>query len=211
MLVSGSFLNQEPKKTIEKFDKSNIDYVHVDIADGKFVSEKSYTISEVIKYSSYTNKPLDIHLMVSNPVKYIDELSILNVAYMTFHFEAVKNHKEIIEHIKNNGIRAGISIKPETSVLKIFPLLPYLDMVLIMSINPGKSGQKFIESVLYKIEVLRREIDEKGYKTIISIDGGINEESFPKVKEKGVDMVVCTSYLLDGDIESKVRFLKNKY
>ncbi len=208
MLVSGSFLNHNPKETIGKFDKSSVNYVHVDIADGKFVSEKSYTISEVLKYSTYTSKPLDIHLMVNNPIKYIDELSILNVAYMTFHFEAVKNPLEVIEHIKNNGIRAGISIKPDTSVSGIFSLLPHLDLVLIMSVEPGKSGQKFMESVLYKIEVLRKEIDEKGYKTIISVDGGINEETFPLVKEKGVDMVVSTSYLLDGDIESKIRMFR---
>lgn len=209
MLISGSFLNQNPKSTIEKFDKSSIDYVHVDIADGKFVSEKSYTIGEVIKYSNYTSKPLDIHLMVSNPLKYIDELSILNVAYITFHLEAVKNPIQIIDHIKNKGLKVGISIKPDTGVDKVLPFLPFVDLILIMSVVPGKSGQKFMESVLYKIDILKREIIEKSYNTIISIDGGINEESFPKAFEKGVDMVVSSSYLLKGNIEDKINFLKN--
>lgn len=208
MLVSGSFFSHNPKETISKFDKSGVDFIHVDIADGKFVPKKSFTISDVSKYSTYTSKPLDVHLMVKSPIKYIDDLCMLNTEYITFHLEAVKDAMEVINHVKDNGVKVGISIKPSTSVSEIFPLLPYLDMVLIMSVEPGLSGQKFIPSILYKIEVLRKEIDEKGYNTIISVDGGINDESFPKVYEKGVDMVVSESYLLEGDTIDKVRYFK---
>ena len=151
MLVSGSFLNHNPKESIEIYNKSGIDFIHVDIADGKFVSEKSFSISDVEKFSTYTSKPLDIHLMVANPTKYIDSFSMLNTEYITFHYEAVKNHMDIINHIKNNGIKVGISIKPGTSVGILFDMLHYIDLVLIMSVEPGVSGQKFMDSVIYKI------------------------------------------------------------
>lgn len=208
MLISGSFFSHNPKEAINKYDKTNIDYIHVDVADGKFVERKSFTLSDIEKFSTYTSKPMDVHLMVKNPEKYIDALSMLNTQYITFHFEAVKTPITVINHIKDNGIKAGISIKPGTNVSDIFSLLPYLDLVLIMSVEPGLSGQKFMESILYKIEVLRKEIDEKGYKTLISVDGGINSETYPLVKEKGVDMVISESYLLDGDTSSKVNEFK---
>jgi len=209
MLVSGSFLNHNPKESIEIYNKSGIDFIHVDIADGKFVSEKSFSISDVEKFSTYTSKPLDIHLMVSNPTKYIDSFSMLNTEYITFHYEAVKNHMDIINHIKNNGIKVGISIKPGTSVGILFDMLHYIDLVLIMSVEPGVSGQKFMDSVIYKIEVLKKKIIEDNLNVKISVDGGINEESFNKIKDKGVDIIISESYLLSGDTVNKVRNLKS--
>ncbi len=209
MLVSGSFLNHNPKESIEIYNKSGIDFIHVDIADGKFVSEKSFSISDVEKFSTYTSKPLDIHLMVANPTKYIDSFSMLNTEYITFHYEAVKNHMDIINHIKNNGIKVGISIKPGTSVGILFDMLHYIDLVLIMSVEPGVSGQKFMDSVIYKIEVLKKKIIEDNLNVKISVDGGINEESFNKIKDKGVDIIISESYLLSGDTVNKVRNLKS--
>lgn len=207
MLVSGSILCDKPLDAVKCYDKSSCDFIHLDIMDGKFVKNKSFTMSQIEKLCSNTTKRLDAHLMVSNPLKYVDSLSMLNVSYITFHYEAVNNRMEVIEHIKRNGIKVGISIKPGTNVSEVFPLLPYLDMVLIMSVEPGMSGQKFMDSVLYKIEVLRKEIDEKGYNTIISVDGGINEETAPKIV--GADMLVSASYLLSGNIEDKIKFLRN--
>lgn len=210
MLVSGSFLSNSisPKDAITIFDKSNIDYIHVDIMDGKFTENKSYTIGEVTKYSTYTNKPLDVHLMVNNPDKYIDSLSMLNTKYITFHYESQKDSMKIINHIKDNGIKCGISIKPSTSPKEILDLLPYLDLVLIMSVEPGKSGQTFMDSVLYKIDVLKKYIEDNNLKTILSIDGGVNESNIPILKEKNMDMIVSSSYLLSGDIDNKIKFIK---
>lgn len=207
LLVSGSILCDKPLEAIKLYDKSSIDFIHLDIMDGKFVPNKSFTMSQINSLCGSVSKPLDVHLMVSNPSKYIDDLSLLNVSYITFHYEAVKDAMSVINHIKGNGIKAGISIKPSTIVSEIFPLLPFLDMVLIMSVEPGKSGQSFMSSVLYKIDVLRKEIVEKGYKTLISIDGGINEDSVSKVV--GVDIVVSASYLLSGNIEDKLKLLRN--
>lgn len=209
MLVSGSFLSNEisPSVAIKSLDKIGIDYLHVDVMDGKFVSQKGLTIKEVIDLSKYTTKKLDIHLMVKNPIKYIEEFSLLNIEYITFHYEAVKNHIEIINLIKNYGIKVGIAIKPSTSVNDIGSLLELVDLVLVMSVEPGKSGQKFIESVVYKMNVLKRLKDEKNYKYIINVDGGINEETFEKVKPY-VDMVVSASYLLSGNGIEKVKRFK---
>ncbi len=209
MLVSGSFLSNEisPSVAIKSLDKIGIDYLHVDVMDGKFVSQKGLTIKEVIDLSKYTTKKLDIHLMVKNPIKYIEEFSLLNIEYITFHYEAVKNHIEIINLIKNYGIKVGIAIKPSTSVNDIGSLLELVDLVLVMSVEPGKSGQKFIESVVYKMDVLKRLKDEKNYKYIINVDGGINEETFEKVKPY-VDMVVSASYLLSGNGIEKVKRFK---
>ena len=209
MLVSGSFLSNEisPSVAIKSLDKIGIDYLHVDVMDGKFVTQKGLTIKEVIDLSKYTTKKLDIHLMVKNPIKYIEEFSLLNTEYITFHYEAVKNHIEIINLIKNYGIKAGIAIKPSTSVNDIEGLLELVDLVLVMSVEPGKSGQKFMESVVYKMEALKRLKEEKNYKYIINVDGGINEETFEKVKPY-VDMVVSASYLLSGNGIEKVKRFK---
>lgn len=210
MLVSGSFLSDsmKPKDVIELFDKTNMDYIHVDVMDGKFVQNKSYTTGDIEKFSTYTSKPLDVHLMVKNPSKYIESLCMLNVEFITFHYEALSNHMEVINAIKNAGVKVGISINPDTNVSEIFDLLPYIDLILVMSVVPGKSGQKFILSVLYKIEILRKKIDELGIKTLISVDGGINDETILLVKDKGADMVVSSSYLLSGSIREKINSLR---
>ena len=210
MEVSGSFLSNTipPKEAVKIFDNSVVDYIHVDIMDGKFVDNKTYTVSEVTKLSELTTKKLDIHLMVKNPEKYVDELSMLNTKYITFHYEAVKNHIDIINRIKNNGLEVGIAINPETSPKDIFSLIKYLDLIIIMSVHPGKSGQTFLNSVLYKIDVLKKYITDNNLKTKISIDGGVNETNIDILKEKKVDILVSSSYLLSGDINNKVKYIK---
>lgn len=210
MKVSVSFLSSvlKPNVIIDKINNTNADFVHVDVMDGKFVDNKTYSIGEILKLSNYMKKPMDVHLMVNNPKKYIEKLALLNVEYITFHYESVKNVEDVIELIHNCGLKAGISIKPSTNASEIINYLDRLDLVLVMSVEPGKSGQSFMSSVIYKIESLKKVIDEKGYKTVISVDGGINEETARLVKDKGADMVVSASYLHDGDMLSKVNLLK---
>ncbi len=210
MKVSGSILSSKitAKEAIEIYNKTNIDYIHLDIMDGKFVENKTWTMSDINKFSKIATKSFDVHLMVNNPDKYIDELSMMNTSYITFHYEAVKKPLDVINHIKNNGIRCGIAINPDTKVSDIFPLLKEVDLVLIMSVVPGSSGQSFMESVLYKLDVLRKEINEKKLNTLISIDGGINDETFIKVKDN-IDIVVSASYLLEGNTKEKIDNFKN--
>lgn len=210
MKVSVSFLSSvlKPNLIIDKINNSNADFIHVDVMDGKFVDNKTYSIGEILKLSNYMKKPMDVHLMVNNPKKYIEKLALLNVEYITFHYESVKNVEDVIDLIHNCGLKSGISIKPSTNASEIINYLDRLDLVLVMSVEPGKSGQSFMNSVLYKIESLKKVINEKGYKTVISVDGGINEETARLVKNKGADMVVSASYLHDGDMLSKVNLLK---
>ena len=210
MKVSVSFLSSvlKPNVIIDKINNTNADFVHVDVMDGKFVDNKTYSIGEILKLSNYMKKPMDVHLMVNNPKKYIEKLALLNVEYITFHYESVKNVEDVIDLIHNCGLKAGISIKPSTNASEIINYLDRLDLVLVMSVEPGRSGQSFMSSVLYKIESLKKVIDEKGYKTVISVDGGINEETARLVKDKGADMVVSASFLHDGDMLSKVNLLK---
>lgn len=211
MKISASFLSSKykAKDLINKINNSKSDYLHVDIMDGKFVENKTFTYSEIAKLTQNTNKTLDIHLMVRDPLKYIEKFALLNAEFITFHYESVKEKdiENIIDIIHNFGIKAGISIKPNTNVSVIFPYLVKLDLVLIMSVEPGKSGQKFMESVVYKLDALNTEIKEKNYKTLISIDGGINSETIEFVRDK-VDIVTSASYLHEGDIEESIDILK---
>ena len=210
MKVSVSILSSSIKASdiTKKLDNSLADYIHLDIMDGKFVKNKTWTLSEVKKIISYSKLPLDVHLMVDNPKKYIEDYALLNTSYLTFHYEAVKNIDEMIEEIKNYGLRVGISICPDTDVEVLFPYLDKIDQVLVMSVVPGKSGQSFMDNALEKINKLRCEIDSKNLKTIISVDGGINNETGLLCKENGVDMLVSASYIHQNIIEN-VKILKN--
>jgi len=213
MKISASFLSSKykAKDLINKINNSKSDYLHVDIMDGKFVENKTFTYTEIAKLTQNTNKTLDIHLMVRDPLKYIEKFALLNAEFITFHYESVKEKdiENIIDIIHNFGIKAGISIKPNTNVSVIFPYLVKLDLVLIMSVEPGKSGQKFMESVVYKLDALNIEIKEKNYKTLISIDGGINSETIEFVRDK-VDIVTSASYLHEGDIDVSIDILRGK-
>lgn len=210
MKVSVSILSStlKPNDIISKADTTDADFIHLDIMDGKFVENKTWTMSEVMKLSSLTSKKFDVHLMVKNPSKYINDYAMINTEYLTFHYEAVKDVSIVIDEIKSVGLKPGISIKPNTNVSEILPYLKDLKQVLVMSVEPGKSGQKFMESVVYKIDALRRVIDENGYDTIISVDGGINDETIEIVKNAGVDMVVSASYLHSGNMQEKINILR---
>lgn len=210
MKVSVSILSSSLKASdiISRVDKTDADYVHLDIMDGKFVENKTWTFSEILKLSSLTSKKFDVHLMVNNPIKYINDYAMINTDYITFHLESVKNPSDVIDAIKMVGIKPGISIKPDTNVSELLPYLPFVKQVLIMSVEPGKSGQTFMESVVYKIDALKRIIDEKGYDIIINVDGGINEETAIKVKEAGASMVVSATYLHNGIMQERIDSLR---
>lgn len=197
MKVSVSILSSsiKPIDIVKQLDKTNCDYIHVDIMDGKFVENKTWTYSEVKKMSEYSIKPLDVHLMVNDPKKYIEDYALLNTSIITFHYEAVKNIEQMIDYIKNYGLKVGIAVNPDTKVHHLFPYLKDIDQVLIMSVYPGKSGQSFIESSLEKIQILKEEIINQNLNTKISVDGGINNETGLLCKEAGANILVSASYL----------------
>lgn len=196
MEVSTSFLKDgNYGEFIEILNNSNTDYIHYDVMDGKFVDNKNLSLKELEKYIKMSEKKIDVHLMVKDPKKYIDVLSTFNINNITIHRE-IKNYEEMIDLIRLYGIRAGIAVNPETDINEIYGLLDKVDIVLIMGVHPGKSGQKFIKEVSNKIPLLKEEINKRGLNTKIEVDGGVCDEVFYLVKD--VDILVSASYVLDN-------------
>ena len=199
MEVSSSFLKEgNYSNYIKDLNNSNTDYIHFDVMDGKFVKNKNLTVSELEKYLKLSNKKNDVHLMVKDPTKYIKALSLYDISYITIHKE-IKNFEEMIKLIKSYGFRVGLAINPETDIKDIYNFLPLVDLILIMSVHPGKSGQKFLKSSLKKISDLKEEIKRQEVNTKISVDGGVNEEVFPLLQD--ADIIVSASYILN-DLEN---------
>ena len=204
--VSGSFLSNNDKfYEINRLNNSDVDYIHFDVMDGKFVSNKNITVSELPKLIDAAKKKIDIHFMVNDPGKYIDKICFYNIDYITIHYE-IKNLEDYIDKIKDYGFKVGIAVKPETDIEKIYYLLDKINLVLIMSVEPGKSGQKFID-VSDKINKLKQEIINRKLNVKISVDGGINEEVLTYVKE--ADILVSSSFIL-SDLGRNVDILKNR-
>lgn len=202
MKVGVSFISSDYdlETTIKKIDESSADYIHVDMMDGIFVENNNFTVQDLKKMFKNTTKPLDVHMMVCSPNKYVKEFAKMkNIEYLTFHYESHRRPIDVINQIRHTNMKVGLSINPETKVSHIIPLLNHVDQVLIMSVKPGKGGQQFMEDVLYKVETLKDIREENNYHYIISIDGGINEETINKAKKAGVDMVVSGSYVCKSD------------
>ena len=187
----------------EKLNKTNTDYIHIDYMDGIFVDNKEFTIEEIKTLSKISTKKLDIHIMAENPEPIIQELKGLNIEYITIHYEINKPLDKIINLIHNQGYKCGISIKPKTDPKNIIEYLEKIDLVLIMSVEPGKGGQKFIPDVLNKIKELKQN------NLIIEIDGGINDTNIEELKNI-VDIVVVGSYITNSsDYNKQIKNLKN--
>ncbi len=187
----------------EELNKTNTDYIHIDYMDGIFVDNKEFTIEEIKTLSKISTKKLDIHIMAENPEPIIQELKDLNIEYITIHYEINKPLNKIINLIHNQGYKCGISIKPKTNPKNIIEYLKKIDLVLIMSVEPGKGGQKFIPDVLNKIKELKQN------NLIIEIDGGINDTNIEELKNI-VDIVVVGSYITNSsDYNKQINNLKN--
>ena len=203
MKVSVSFLKYQNSKaeTIQKISQTSADYIHVDIMDGLFVSQKNDDLNEFINLLKDCNKPLDIHLMVLNPAIYIDKLKVLKPSFITIQAE-ILNPLVYIKQIKKANIKVGLAINPDTDINSLDNYLKYIDLVLVMSVNPGLGGQKFIKDVIPKIKKL------KNKNVLISVDGGINDQTIKLVKED-VDICVSGSYIcLSDDYEKQISKLK---
>lgn len=196
--ISTSILNVKPgeeSKTFFALEKAKTDYFHIDVMDGNFVEKDNY--EKMFEYASYlkriSNLPLDVHLMVADVQKGIEDFSALEPNIVTFHYEACKNKEEVIQwikKIKENHIRVGISIKPETDSKEIEEFLPYIHMVLVMTVEPGKGGQTLLTDMVDKIALLKKKIRERELEVDIEADGGINLNTAEEVKEAGADILV---------------------
>ena len=217
--ISTSILSVKKEDIIKKIyelETAGTSYFHIDVMDGEFVGNNTVDLMQV--YSEYikqiSNLPLDVHLMVKNVESFIKSYSILEPSIITFHLEACSSKEEVfklIELIKNNNCRVGISIKPNTSIEEIKEFLPYIHLCLVMTVEPGKGGQKLIDSCIDKIKKLKRYIDEQNLDTFIEVDGGINLENIHELKEAGVELVVAGSAIINSSDSKEVIFeMKNK-
>jgi ribulose-phosphate 3-epimerase len=208
MKISASFLSikEDLKKNIKKLDQTSIDYLHLDIMDNYFVPNKSISFNEIKKILKGTKKPYDVHLMVKDIYKYIDDFKKLKPELITFHLEIKENLFDVIEYIKKENIKVGISIKPSTDINELKPYLHLVDLILLMSVEPGFGGQKFILNTTNRINDL---IKLRGdYNFLIEVDGGINDETVKYCN--GADVIVSGSFITsENDYENQVQKLKN--
>ncbi len=210
MQISVSYLSSKYTKeeTIKLIEKSSADYIHVDLMDGGFVPKKNFEIHEVLNLLENHIKPLDIHLMTFDPIVYISDLAKLKPKYITFHLESTKDIIKTIELVKRNNIKVGLAIKPNTNILELMPYLCLVDLVLIMSVEPGMGGQKFLDSSITRLQELLKIRKENNLDFKISMDGGINAETIKLVPN--LDIAVSGSYVcLSDNYESKIVQLKN--
>ncbi len=197
MLVSASFLSSKDiPKFLNKLNDTDINYIHVDVMDGIYVKNKTMPFREMRHISDYTSKRLDVHLMVKNPLKYIPDYASLNTEYITIHKDIEDDLLTCLKEIKSYYIKTGIALKEEDEIKDIIPYLPYIDLILIMSVTPGAGGQSFQDEAVSKMkeaQILKKEYS-KDFSFIVSVDGGINADTIAKVNNY-VDMVVSGSYL----------------
>ena len=181
------------KSTIKMLDRAKAEFIHFDVMDGNFVPNLTFGPKIIKPLRPLTKTVFDTHLMILNPEKYADNFIEAGSDIVTVHQEAVKDPLAIIKQIKGRGKKVGFSIKPKTSAKSLFRFIEKLDLVLVMSVEPGFGGQKFMAPVLEKVRVYRDIIDKNGYKCLIEIDGGINKETAPAACAAGVDVLVAGS------------------
>ena len=200
------------KDEIKKVEALGCEYIHWDIMDGIFVPNKSFPVSAVKENAKVHKMVNDVHIMVADPMKVAPEFIEAGADLVTFHYEALECPKccaKLINKIHELGCKAGISIKPKTNVKVLKELVKQVDLVLVMSVEPGKGGQAFIPSALGKIKKLRKWIDKENLNCLIEVDGGINAETGAKCRKAGVDILVAGSYLYGhDDIKERVESLR---
>ena len=212
--ISPSILSADFSKLgneIQDLEKAGADLIHIDVMDGHFVPNITIGPEVINKLRKYTSLPFDVHLMISPVHNFIKNFADAGADIITIHPEATSDLISSIKKIKSYNKKAGVSLNPETSVDKVLPALNLIDLVLVMSVNPGFGGQKFIESVLDKVRVLRKEIDKKKFAVQIEIDGGINFENSKKARKAGVNILVSGTTIFkenSGNLKKNIQLLR---
>ncbi|MDR1511700.1 MAG: ribulose-phosphate 3-epimerase [Endomicrobium sp.] len=183
------------KYDVKMIENSEAEWVHIDVMDGHFVPNITVGPLVVKSLRNVTKLLFDVHLMITNPEKYWREFQRAGADLITFHDEVISDKKKMINDIKSSGVKVGLSIKPKTSISKIEYLIPHIDLVLVMTVEPGFDRQFFIEEMVYKIRNLRKIIDENNYNCLIEVDGGINPQTASACIGAGADVLVSGSYI----------------
>ena len=212
--ISPSILSADFSKLgneIKDLEKAGADLIHIDVMDGHFVPNITIGPEVIYQLRKYTSLPFDVHLMISPVHNFIKNFAEAGADIITIHPEATDDLTSSIEKIKSYNKKVGVSLNPETSVDEVLPVLNLIDLILVMSVNPGFGGQKFIENTLDKVKLLRKEIDEKKLKVQIEIDGGINFKSSKMAKKAGVDILVSGTTIFKenkGNLKKNIQLLR---
>ena len=213
MLVSPSLLAADftcLNKEIDMINRSEADWLHLDIMDGVFVPNISFGFSVLDAIAPICTKPLDVHLMIVEPEKFTNRLAKLGASIMNVHYEACTHLHRTIQEIHDAGMKAAVTLNPSTPVCVLEDVIKDVDMVLLMTVNPGFGGQKFIEHSLDKVRMLRQMIERTGSHALIEVDGGVNARTAPLLAQAGVDVLVAGSYVFGADNpEERIKELKN--
>lgn len=207
-VLAADFANLQ--RDIEMINQSEADWFHIDIMDGVFVPNISFGMPVLDAINKHAKKPLDVHLMIIQPERYIKEFKRLGAEVITVHYEACPNLHRTVQEIHLEGAKAGVSLNPHTPVSVLEDIIQDLDLVLIMSVNPGFGGQKFIENTYEKVKRLKKLILEKGSRAVIEIDGGVNIQNAPLLKAAGADVLVAGSFVFNASSPiDTIKALKN--
>ena len=207
-LLSADFGNLQ--RDIEMLNNSECDWFHLDVMDGEFVPNISFGFPVMQAMAKHAQKPLDVHLMIVRPEKFIKEVKALGAKVMNVHYEACTHLHRVIQQIKAEGMMAGVTLNPHTPVSVLEEIICDVDLVMLMSVNPGFGGQKFIEHSIDKVHRLRELIDRTGSKALIEIDGGVNRETGARLVAAGADVLVAGSAVFKAaDPVEECRILKN--